>query len=65
MLESQRDQEERRRTLDNDRRYRTQYEFNVVNHRFLKIAIGQYVDGGDENSDTPSVSGGLCTKISQ
>jgi len=45
--------------------YRTQYEFNVGNHRFLKIYTGQYADGGDENSDTPSISGGLCTKISQ
>jgi hypothetical protein len=41
----------------------SQYEFNVVNHRFLEIYTAGYVDGGDDNSDTPAISGGLCSKV--
>jgi hypothetical protein len=38
------------------------YIFNFDNHRFLEIYTAGYVDG---SNDTPSVAGGLCTKISQ
>ena len=41
------------------------YKFNFDNHRFMKIYTEGYVDGVDGNNDTPAISGGLCTKISQ
>jgi len=39
------------------------YIFNFDNHRFIKIYTAGYVDGS--NNDSPSISGGLCTKIFQ
>jgi len=39
------------------------YIFNFDNHRFITIYTAGYVDGS--NNDTPNVTGGLCTKISQ
>jgi len=41
------------------------YRFNFGTHRFLKIYTAGYVSGLDSRSDTPAISGGLCTKISQ
>jgi hypothetical protein len=42
-----------------------EYKFNFDNHRFIKIYTEGYVNGVDSDDDTPSISGGLCTKISQ
>ena len=42
-----------------------EYKFNFDNHRFMKIYTEGYVTGVDNNNDTPAISGGLCTKISQ
>lgn len=39
------------------------YTFNLRNNRFLKIYELGYVDGIDKSGNTPSVSGGTCTKI--
>jgi hypothetical protein len=39
------------------------YAFNFDNHRFIEIYTAGYVDGS--NNDSPNVTGGLCTKISQ
>ena len=41
----------------------TNYEFNFKNNRFLEVYEVGYVNGVDKNGDTPSVSGGTCTKI--
>ena len=41
----------------------TNYEFNFKNNRFLEVYAVGYVNGVDKNGDTPSVSGGTCTKI--
>jgi hypothetical protein len=41
----------------------TQYQFNIVNNRFLKIYTYGYVNGVDNGDDTPAVAGGRCTKI--
>ncbi|EKS39846.1 hypothetical protein HMPREF9695_01807 [Afipia broomeae ATCC 49717] len=39
------------------------YRFNLKANRFLTwYAIG-YVDGSDDNENTPSMGGGTCTKI--
>lgn len=40
-----------------------QYRFNLLNNRFLKAYLQGYVEGPDNNEDTPSISGGTCTKI--
>jgi len=42
----------------------TVYKFNFRTRRFLKIYTAGYLFG-DNNDDTPAISGGLCTKISQ
>jgi hypothetical protein len=41
------------------------YVFNLNNNRFLEIFDVGYVNGDDGESETPAVSGGLCTKISE
>ena len=41
------------------------YKFNFGNHRFIRIYTAGYTNGADNNKDTPSIAGGLCTKISQ
>jgi hypothetical protein len=41
----------------------TDYQFNINTNRFLAMYAVGYVNGRDDNSDTPSVSGGTCTKI--
>jgi hypothetical protein len=43
----------------------TEYAFNFDNHRFISVYVGGYITGADNNNDTPAISGGLCTKISQ
>jgi hypothetical protein len=37
------------------------YKFNFVNHRFIEIYKGGYIDGANDSNDTPKVSGGICT----
>ncbi len=40
------------------------YRFNLTNKRFLQVFENGYINGGeDKGSDTPSISGGTCTKI--
>ncbi|MGY4502000.1 hypothetical protein ACVWYH_005957 [Bradyrhizobium sp. GM24.11] len=39
------------------------YMFNLNTHRFLQTYLAGYVDGTDNNDDTPSVAAGTCTKI--
>jgi hypothetical protein len=39
------------------------YRFNLKTNRFLKFYEEGYVDGKDNNDDTPAVTGGRCTKI--
>jgi len=41
------------------------YKFNFANYRFIRMYTSGYVNGADNNNDTPAISGGLCTKISQ
>jgi hypothetical protein len=43
--------------------YPTEYQFNFKNNRFLAFYKFGYVNGRDNNDDTPAVSGGTCTKI--
>jgi hypothetical protein len=40
----------------------TSTSFNLKNNRFLRAYLAGYVNGMNENSDTPGVSGGTCTK---
>ena len=40
-----------------------QYTFSLMNMRFLTVFDSGYVNGIDSGSDTPSISGGTCTKI--
>ena len=40
------------------------YKFNFKNNRFIQIYTVGYVNGLDNNNDTPSISGGVCTKVS-
>lgn len=40
-----------------------QYLFNLKTNRFMALYAVGYVDGADNNDDTPSVAGGVCTKI--
>jgi hypothetical protein len=42
-----------------------EYQFNFNNHRFIRTYAVGYFDGADDNKNTPSVAGGLCTKISE
>lgn len=37
--------------------------FNPETLQFLKVYLVGYVDGVDNNDDTPSLTGGVCTKI--
>jgi hypothetical protein len=37
------------------------YKFNFVNRRFIEIYKGGYINGANDNNDTPKVSGGVCT----
>jgi hypothetical protein len=39
-----------------------EYKFNLKNNRFLRAYLVGYVNGMNENSDTPYVSGGTCIK---
>ena len=39
-----------------------EYKFNLKNNRFLRAYLAGYVNGMNESSDTPGVSGGTCTK---
>jgi hypothetical protein len=39
------------------------YTFNLKNSRFLSVYPNGYVEGEDNNDNTPHVSGGTCTKI--
>ena len=39
-----------------------EYKFNLKNNRFLRAYLAGYVNGMNENSDTPGVSGGTCIK---
>jgi hypothetical protein len=38
-----------------------EYKFNFVNHRFIEIYKGGYINGADDTNDSPKVSGGLCS----
>jgi hypothetical protein len=38
-----------------------EYKFNFVNHRFIQIYKGGYINGANGNNDTPKISGGVCT----
>jgi hypothetical protein len=40
-----------------------EYKFNFANYRFIRIYTSGYVNGADNNDNTPAISGGLCTKI--
>lgn len=40
-----------------------EYEFNIPKGRFLQIYRIGFVNGQDNNNDTPAISGGTCTKI--
>jgi hypothetical protein len=41
----------------------TEYRFNPANNRFLQIYLLGYIDGKDNNDNTPSINAGICTKI--
>ncbi|MGY4501085.1 hypothetical protein ACVWYH_005016 [Bradyrhizobium sp. GM24.11] len=41
----------------------TEYRFNPTNNRYLAAYLVGYVDGADNNEDTPSITVGVCTKI--
>jgi hypothetical protein len=38
-----------------------EYKFNFLNHRFIVIYKGGYINGANDNNDTPEISGGVCT----
>ncbi len=38
-----------------------EYKFNFINHRFIEIYKGGYINGANDINDTPRVSGGVCT----
>ena len=40
-----------------------EYEFNLRTNRFLVYYRSGYLDGKDNNDNTPSMSGGTCTRI--
>jgi hypothetical protein len=40
-----------------------EYQFNFNNHRFISVYAVGYFNGADDNKNTPSISGGLCTKL--
>ncbi len=37
-----------------------EYKFNFLNHRFIEIYKGGYINGANDINDTPKVSGGVC-----
>jgi hypothetical protein len=39
------------------------YKFNFKSNRYLRTYLIGYADGRDENADTPSVEGGVCTRF--
>jgi hypothetical protein len=39
------------------------YRFSFEYKRFLETKVIGYVEGHDSNDDTPSISGGTCTRI--
>ena len=39
------------------------YKFNLGTNRFISAYLFGYADGIDANENTPSISGGTCTKI--
>jgi hypothetical protein len=39
------------------------YKFNLKANRFLSVYALGYVDGTDNNDNTPAMTGGTCTKI--
>ena len=39
------------------------YKFNLITNRFLSSYLVGYVDGDHNKQNTPSVTGGTCTKI--
>jgi hypothetical protein len=39
------------------------YTINFANNRFLSNYMSGYVDGANDNKNTPAVTGGTCTKI--
>jgi hypothetical protein len=41
----------------------SEYQFNLKNNRFLTYYKFGYLNGTDNNDNTPAVSGGTCTKI--
>lgn len=41
----------------------TEYQFNLETNRFLSAYLRGFVDGEDNNDNTPAVSAGTCTKI--
>jgi hypothetical protein len=41
----------------------TEYIFNRSNNRYLAVYAIGYVSGRDDNENTPSMTGGTCTKI--
>ena len=40
-----------------------EYRFNLTSNRFLSIYLIGYLEGADNKGNTPSVTGGTCTKI--
>jgi len=38
-----------------------EYKFNFINHRFIEIYKGGYINGANDDNDSPKLSGGLCT----
>ncbi len=40
-----------------------EYVFNLNSNRYLNLYYSGYTDGADNNENTPSVTGGVCTKI--
>jgi hypothetical protein len=41
----------------------SEHSFNLKKNRFLASYMFGFIDGSDNNDNTPSVSGGTCTKI--
>jgi len=39
------------------------YYFNLENNRYMNFYAAGYINGADNNENTPSVTGGVCTKI--
>ncbi|MCK1459614.1 hypothetical protein IVB34_14755 [Bradyrhizobium sp. 2] len=41
----------------------SEYKFSPANNRYLAAYLVGFVDGTDNNEDTPSIAVGVCTKI--